>query len=207
MEKRTNKRSLRVALVLGAALAGTALVGWGGLAAWQAYSDNAGNSVSAGTLSHTNNGCSSSTTLTAATGTAKCAAVITVSNADYNWTGQSGTVTIVNSGSLTSTFSMQLANGPTASPSASGICSDLQLSVAGSKGYYYYGSATTPAPLGSVGTVAVDSAGNGGTTTATWATNATNTFTFDVTPTSAWSTDSTIAGASCTFDILWTQQG
>lgn len=207
MEKRTNKRSLRVALVLGAALAGTALVGWGGLAAWQAYSDNAGNSVSAGTLSHTNNGCASSNTLTAATGSGACKAIITVANADYNWAGQTGTVTITNTGSLTSTFSMGLASAPAASPSTSGICSDLQVTVAGSTGHYYVGSATAPVSLGSVGTVAVDSAGNGGTTTATWAASATNTFTFDVTPTSAWSTDSTIAGASCTFDILWTQQG
>ena len=50
MENRKSKRSLRVALVLGAAVAGTALVGWGGLAAWSAYTENAGNSVAAGTL-------------------------------------------------------------------------------------------------------------------------------------------------------------
>ena len=54
MEHRKSKRSLRVALVLGAAVAGTALVGWGGLAAWNAYTENAGNSVAAGTLTHAN---------------------------------------------------------------------------------------------------------------------------------------------------------
>ena len=47
--ERKSRRSLRVALVLGAAVAGTALVGWGGLAAWSAYTENAGNSVAAGT--------------------------------------------------------------------------------------------------------------------------------------------------------------
>ena len=41
METRKSKRSLRLALVMGAAVAGTALVGWGGLAAWQAYTQNA----------------------------------------------------------------------------------------------------------------------------------------------------------------------
>ena len=45
MESRKSKRSLRMALVLGAAVAGTALVGFGGLAAWNAYTENAGNSV------------------------------------------------------------------------------------------------------------------------------------------------------------------
>ena len=54
MEHRKSKRSLRVALVLGAAVAGTAVVGWGGLAAWSAYTENAGNSVAAGTLAHAN---------------------------------------------------------------------------------------------------------------------------------------------------------
>ena len=48
MEARGRRRSrpvLRVALVLVATVAGTALVGFGGLAAWQAYTENAGNSV------------------------------------------------------------------------------------------------------------------------------------------------------------------
>ena len=43
METRKSKRSVRLALVLSAAVAGTALVGWGGLAAWQAYTQNSGN--------------------------------------------------------------------------------------------------------------------------------------------------------------------
>ena len=54
METRKSKRSLRLALVMGAAVAGTALVGWGGLAAWQAYTQNAGNAFAVGTLTHTN---------------------------------------------------------------------------------------------------------------------------------------------------------
>jgi hypothetical protein len=54
MENRKSKRSVRLALVLGAAVAGTALVGWGGLAAWQAYTQNAGNAFAVGTLTHTN---------------------------------------------------------------------------------------------------------------------------------------------------------
>src|ERR1035437_5684430 len=52
--ERKSRRSLRVAMVLGAAVAGTALVGFGGLAAWNAYTENAGNSVAAGTLAHSN---------------------------------------------------------------------------------------------------------------------------------------------------------
>ena len=54
MEQRKSKRSVRVALVLGAAVAGTALVGWGGLAAWQAYTQNAGNAFTTGSIGHTN---------------------------------------------------------------------------------------------------------------------------------------------------------
>ena len=54
METRKSKRSVRLALVLSAAVAGTALVGWGGLAAWQAYTQNAGNAFTTGSIGHTN---------------------------------------------------------------------------------------------------------------------------------------------------------
>ena len=84
MERHTSKRSLRVAMVLGAAVVGTALVGWGGLAAWNAYTENAGNSVAAGTLSHSNQSLSCVSTLGAVptSGPGFCAPVITVSGVD-----------------------------------------------------------------------------------------------------------------------------
>jgi len=49
---RKRRRSVRIALVLGAVVASTAVIGWGGLAAWSAYTENAGNSAAAGTLAH-----------------------------------------------------------------------------------------------------------------------------------------------------------
>ena len=115
-------RSLRVALVLAAVVASTAVVGWGGLAAWSAYTENAGNSVAAGTLNHANGtSCVSLLgTIPTTTGTGWCAAAVTISGVDpANWTGTSGTIKIANTGSLKSTFTLRWAPGARHPPAAS----------------------------------------------------------------------------------------
>src|ERR1039458_5286801 len=91
MERRGRRprrtRFIRVALVLAATVAGTGLVGFGGLAAWQGYTENAGNSVAAGTVTHSNAvGAATCTSVTAATLLNQagnvCAAIINVSGVD-----------------------------------------------------------------------------------------------------------------------------
>jgi hypothetical protein len=211
MESRKSKRSLRMALVLGAAVAGTALVGFGGLAVWNAYTENAGNSVAAGTLSHTNNtSCVSLLgTIPIGAGNGWCSAVISVTAINSTWSGQNGTIKIDNTGSLTSTFSMSMPAAPSGS-----LCADLTLKVtdlnstAPDTGTVYpvtalsstmsatslYSNASTPS---------LNWTGNGTAGAGTGATG--NTFTLAVAPGGSYGGHSTDAGQSCTFSILFTQ--
>ena len=211
MESRKSKRSLRMALVLGAAVAGTALVGFGGVAAWNAYTENAGNSVAAGTLAHANNAsCLSLTATPISTGSNWCSAAITVTGVWSGWTAQTGTITIANTGSLASTFVMSMPAAGTG-----GLCADLTLkvtdlnSVAPDTGTVYGPTAlTTAMPLTSIysnaATPSLSWTANGAAAAGTGATA--NTFTLNVAPRNpAFSNDSTDQGTSCSFNVLFTQ--
>jgi hypothetical protein len=206
MEQRKSKRSVRLALVLGAAVAGTALVGWGGLAAWQAYTQNSGNTFAVGTLTHTNlpkGGvtCDSTNSLTAAeatTATTPCQLIVSGSILTSSWTGVTGSVVITDTGTVPSKFSV--STPPSDDPTGA-LCSDLSLTVTGAD------SSTTPfvnqtsiGPL--TATTLKTSAGS-----TSWADNNSNTFTFNVAPTdpSAFSIDNSVPGESCSFDVLFTQ--
>ena len=129
MDHHKSKRSLRIALVLGTTVAGTALVGFGGLAAWSAYTENAGNSVAAGTLAHANGAsCVSSLGVVPVSGTGFCTATITIAGVDpANWTSTVGTIKIVNTGSLNSTF--QLSMGTALQAPTGSLCADVTLGV------------------------------------------------------------------------------
>ena len=213
MEKRQSKRSLRVALVLGTAVAGTALVGWGGLAAWNAYTENAGNSVAAGTLQHNNyvsSNCASVIGVApVGAGPGWCSAMMTISGADpvNGVLPATGVVKIDNTGTLQSTFSMSMPSAPSGS-----LCADLTLKVtslsAGVPGTPYAATALST----TMGATAVDNdAGapstnwspNGVAGTGTGATG--NTFTFTVAAGGNFATAYADAGQSCTFSILFTQ--
>ena len=213
MDKRKSKRSVRVALVLGAAVAGTALVGWGGLAAWQAYTDNAGNSVAAGTLSHTNNtSCVSNSSLTVAESTGKCSAVITVTGVDpenFATLVTPGTVKIDNTGSLNSTFAMSMPTAP-----SGGLCADLTLAVTDLSTTAPDGGTPYTATALSTQMSATNIYNDGSTPSLTWSPNGVagtgsgatgNTFTLTVGQGSNFASNNADAGQSCTFDILFTQ--
>ena len=214
MENRKNNRSLRVALVLGAAVAGTALVGWGGLAAWNAYTMNAGNSVAAGTLSHAQTAsCLSSlgTVPTSGSGVAGgwCTAAIAISGVSSSWTGTTGTITVANTGNLVSTFTMSMPAAPSGS-----LCADLTLKVS---------DPSTTAPDGGIpyAATALSSTmgaknlyNNAGTPSLTWTGGGTagtgagatgNTFTLTIGVSGTYATDSTDAGQSCSFNLLFSQ--
>jgi hypothetical protein len=216
MENRKSKRSLRVALVLGAAVAGTALVGWGGLAAWSAYTENAGNSVAAGTLVHNNyvsSNCASVIGVApVGAGAGWCSAIMTVGGADpaNNVLPATGVVKIDNTGTLPSTFSMSMPAAPVSSGGT--ICADLSLQVtslsAGAPGTPYAATALST----TMGATAVDN--DAGTPSATWSPNGVagtgtgatgNTFTFHVAALSGFANNYADAGQSCTFSILFTQ--
>src|ERR1017187_9621832 len=128
--ERKSRRSLRVALVMGAMVAGTAVIGWGGLAAWSAYTENAGNSVAAGTLSHANGGSCVSLlrTLPTSAGTGWCTATVTISGVDpANWASTVGQIKIANTGSLKSTFTLSMGTAAPAPPGP--LCADVTLGV------------------------------------------------------------------------------
>ncbi|MGD1034384.1 MAG: hypothetical protein ABR977_08120 [Candidatus Dormibacteria bacterium] len=216
MEIRKRKRSVRVALVLGAAVAGTALVGWGGLAAWQAYTENAGNSVAAGTLTHNNyvsSNCASVIGVApVGAGPGWCSILITVSGADAvnGKLPATGVVKIDNTGTLASTFSMSMPSAPVSTGGT--ICADLTLAVTdpdtGAPGTPYAATALTS----TMAATAIDN--NAGAPSATWSPNGTagtgtgatgNTFTFTVAALPAFANDYADAGQSCTFSILFTQ--
>ncbi|MGP8161069.1 MAG: hypothetical protein ACLQGJ_07590 [Candidatus Dormibacteria bacterium] len=200
MEERKSKRSVRLALVLGAAVAGTALVGWGGLAAWQAYTQNSGNAFSVGTLSHTNvaNGSDvtcQSTTSSAKAATTPCQLIVTANIATSTWQGATGTVTIANTGTIASTFQL---SSPTGDAPTGGLCAYLSLTVTGLDSANAYLSQSS---IGSISATALNnSAGN-----ASWAQGDSNTFTFSVAPANGFADTDSVLGQTCSFDVLFTQ--
>jgi hypothetical protein len=199
MENRKSKRSLRLALVLGAAVAGTALVGWGGLAAWQAYTQNSGNAFAVGSLSHTNvaNGgvTCDSTNSSATAASTPCSVIVSGSSLTSAWTGSTGTVVITDTGALPSTFAVSTPAGD--NPSGS-LCADLSLTVTGADSVTPYVDQTSIGPLSA--TALRTSAGS-----ASWAEGNSNTFTFAVAPDGGFATNNSVPGESCSFDILFTQ--
>jgi hypothetical protein len=198
METRKSKRSLRLALVLGAAVAGTALVGWGGLAAWQAYTQNSGNAFAVGTLTHTNQvgaGVACNSTLSAVSPGA-CSVIVSGPALTSEFTGTSGTVTITNTGSLSSTFSMSMP----AAPSNTELCKDLTLTVKDAES-----PAVTVYPQAALTAQMAPTALNNQAGASTWATNDSNTFTFSIGTTNGFANDDGVLGAGCSFTILFTQ--
>ena len=214
MEQKS-RRSLRVAMVLGAAVAVTALVGFGGLAAWNAYTENAGNSVAAGTLAHANGlSCVSSLGTIPTSGTGFCAATVTVSNVDpATWTSTVGTIKIVNTGSLNSTFTLSM--GTALQAPAGSLCADVTVGVTDLNSTAPDASGVVWSPTALTGTFTAKSLYNNFTTpnltwtgggTAGTATGATgDTYTVTMAPGAGFANDYADQGTSCTFGLLFSQ--
>jgi hypothetical protein len=210
-----SRRSLRVALVMGAMVAGTAVVGWGGLAAWSAYTENAGNSAAAGTLSHANGASCVSLlgTIPTSAGTGWCTATVTISGVDpANWASTVGQIKIANTGSLKTTFTLSMGTG--AQTPTGTLCADVTLGVtdlntiAPDTGTVWATTALTGAftatSLYSNAAAPILSWTGGGTAgTGTGATA--NTFTVTAAPGAGFATHYSDAGASCTFGLLFSQ--
>ena len=211
---RQHRRSLRIALVMGAVVASTAVIGWGGLAAWSAYTENAGNSAAAGTLSPANgSSCVSSLGVVPTSGTGFCLATITIAGVDpANWTSTVNTIKIANTGSLKSTFTLSMGTvlqAPTGS-----LCADVTLGVtdlnSGSPD-----NGTVWAPTALTGTFTATSlysnaaapvlSWTGGGTAGTWTGATANTFTVTAAPGAGFATHYADAGTSCTFGLLFSQ--
>ena len=211
---RKRRRSVRIALVLGAVVASTAVIGWGGLAAWSAYTENAGNSAAAGTLAHANgSSCVSSLGVVPTSGTGFCLATITIAGVDpANWTSTVNTIKIANSGSLKSTFTLSMGTvlqAPTGS-----LCADVTLGVTDlNSGSPDSGTVWAPTALTGTFTAAnlySNAAGpvlswTGGGTAGTGTGATADTFTVTAAPGTGFATHFADAGTSCTFGLLFTQ--
>jgi hypothetical protein len=198
MDTSKNRRSLRLALVLCAAVAGTALVGWGGLAAWQAYTQNSGNAFAVGTLSHTNAvglGGPCASTLSS-TSPGACSVIVSGAALTSDFTGASNTVTITNTGSLSSTFSMSMP----AAPGNSELCQDLGLTVTDNEH-----SPVTVYPQTALSTQMGVTQLKNTAGASTWATGDANTFTFAIAPINGFASDDAVLNTSCSFTILFDQ--
>jgi len=198
MEQRKSKRSVRVALVLGAAVAGTALVGWGGLAAWQAYTQNAGNAFTTGSIGHTNvvKGGNTTCTSTSAENTI-CNVIVSGSGLDWNWPGVSNTVAITDTASLPSTFTLSTPADPSGL-----LCSYLTLEVTGSGS----DNSTYVNQQAGIGSIPTSTSLNTNAGSSSWNLGNSNTFNFAVGTTASYSaTNSGAVGQSCTFSVLSTQ--
>jgi hypothetical protein len=216
MGNHKSKRSLRVAAVLVAAVAGTAMVGFGGLAAWNAYTENAGNSVAAGTLAHSNGAsCVSNLGAVPLSGTGFCAATITLTNVDpATWTSTTGTIKIADTGSLSSTFTLSM--GTALQAPTGGLCADVTIGVTDPNTTAPDNTGVVWAPTALTGTFTAKSLYNNFTTPSlTWTgggapgtgAGATgDTFTVTMAPGSGFATDYADQGTtSCTFGLLFTQ--
>ena len=211
MQERKQRKTRRAVLLFVALLAGTAIIGWGGLAAWQAYTENDNNTVTAGTLNHTNkvaSVCNSSPSLPMAT---PCDVIYTANNISPSTADPlaTGSVKIDNTGSLNSTFTLTsvTAGSTTLHAGTGNLCGDLDLTVVDANGATVF--------TGKLSTIVNASLNNNaGTPSATWVGGGTagtgtgqsgNTFTFTVSKDAALATDNAAAGQSCTDSFLFTQ--
>jgi hypothetical protein len=200
---------------MGAMVAGTALVGWGGLAAWSAYTENAGNSATAGTLSHANGlACVSSLGVVPTSGTGFCTATITIAGVDpANWISTVNTIKIANTGSLKTTFTLSMGTvlqAPTGS-----LCADVTLGVTDLNTTAPDASGVVWSPTALTGTfTAKPLYNNFSTPSTTWTGGGTagtatgptgDTYTVTMAPGAGFAGDYADQGQSCTFGLLFSQ--
>jgi hypothetical protein len=211
--KTSDRRKLRAGMVFVLVVAGTALIGWGGLAAWQAVTQNNGSTAS--TLGvHMSN----LATVSGGTGVTcndqgtispgPCGAIFAVAGITpgYSSTMPVGTVKITNTGTEASTF--KLSESGTVSGGGNPLyqlstdttlCSNLMLTVNDSEippHQIYQGSlaAFTTANLSP----------QGGSLTGTWNPGESDTFTFNLSLPNSTPTDE---DSTCTAVFTWTQNG
>jgi hypothetical protein len=196
---RPARRPLRGVLVMLLVLGGTALIGWGGLAAWQAVTANNGSSFATGAV-HMQNVATieypsgqAPVTCTDQNSPGSCGAIFTVTGAAPGFSAPVGTVQITNTGTLPSTFALSLASAVT-SGGGSTLCGDLSLIIVNSAGATVYSGVLTS--LTSTANL-VSSTGS-----ATWNQNDTNTFTFTLALPGTASTDQ---NSTCIADFTWNQ--
>lgn len=193
------RRRTRIVVGLVGTMGAMMLIGFGGLAAWTVTTQNNGSTFATGSVHHSNQATisgGSAVNCTDLTSPASCGAIFTLANAKPG-SSTSGTVKIVNTGTLTSTFALGLVSAVGSGPALTPICSDLTVSIVDNEG--------TPATVYSGSLSAFTSAGikqTGGSLN--WAAADTGTYTFTVTLPVGIS-NLLDQGATCTAAFNWTQ--
>ena len=204
----SDRRQLRAGLAFVLVLAGTALVGWGGLAAWQAVTENDGSTaLTAGV--HMQNvatvtGSGNPVTCTDQNSPSACGVIFTAKNITPGYSAPVGTVAITNTGTENSTFQLSLKSALVSGDDGfwtaadNTLCGDLVLTVKDSETSptTLYSNSLASMPAKAI----VDNGGN-----ATWGPGATDTFTFSLgLPLGSPNTDE---DSTCTADFTWSQAG
>jgi len=207
--KSSDRRKLRAGMVFVLVVAGTALIGWGGLAAWQAVTQNNGSTATTLGVHMSNTaavygGKGVSCTDQSLPGT--CGAIFDAANIVPGWgPNQVGSVVIANTGTESSTFQLNLTSATVSgadsnwnSSADTTLCGDLQLTVTDFVGVIVYHGSLAKMPSEGIS----DNSGD-----ATWVTSATNTFTFSLGLPSNAAYISTDEDSVCTAVFTWGQNG
>ncbi len=205
-EEQKKRRGLRLFFILGATILGTGAIGFGGLALWTVTTQNNGNQFATGSVHHSNtarlNGAGAPIACTDVTSPGPCGVIYTIANAGPG-DSITGNVTLVNTGTRNSTFTLGPgtgANAQTASPAGSNLCNDLNLTIVDNNPIpvtVYNGSLSAFSTTANLGQAAGSN---------TWAPGDQNRFTFTVTLPIGTS-NVTDMSAACTGGFLWSQTG
>ena len=208
-QQRSDRRKLRAGMVFVLVVAGTAVIGWGGLAAWQAVTQNNGSTASTLGVHHSNVATVTGGTAapcTDQTSPGACGAIFDASNITPAWgPNQVGTVAITNTGTEASNFQLSLKSATVSGDDSywtaadNTLCGDLQLTVKDSE--------TVPhvvyqGPLAGM-TTPLGISDQGGS--AAWNPGASDTFAFSLAlPAGSPNTDE---DSTCTAAFTWGQNG
>jgi hypothetical protein len=205
-QKSSDRRKLRAGMVFVLVVAGTALIGWGGLAAWQAVTQNNGSSASTLGVHHSNVATisgGSPVACTDQTSPAACGVIFNVNRLTPGYGPTTvGTVTIANTGTEASTFNLLLTSAVVSSDSLlwtsadNTLCGDLRLTITDATPHTVYSGSLAALPLEAL---------NASTGIATWNPLDSDTFTFSLAlPASSPNTDE---DSTCTAAFTWGQNG
>jgi hypothetical protein len=204
----SDRRQLRAGMVFVLVLAGTALIGWGGLAAWQAVTQNNGSTASTLGVHHSNVATvtgGTAVTCNDQTSPTACGAIFDVANITPGWgPTQVGSVAITNTGTEASTFQLALKSAVVSGDDSywtsadSTLCGDLQLTVKDSEPVPHV---VYSGPLATMPNEAIlDNSGG-----STWSPGATDTFNFSLALSSG--SNNTDEDSMCTAAFTWGQNG
>jgi hypothetical protein len=204
--KSSDRRKLRAGMVFVLVVAGTAMIGWGGLAAWQAVTQNNGSTAT--TLGvHMSNAATvenmTPVTCTDQSAPGTCGAIFNASNITPGYSSPVGTVQITNTGTETSTFNLHLTSAVASKADSlwtsadTTLCADLQLTITDTElpPFPVYSGPLAKMPDKALAT----SSG-----APNWGTGATDTFNFSLALPGMANTDE---DSVCTAVFTWGQNG